>query len=272
MPKINHLDIYRQLNRSNCRECGLPACMAFALAVMRGDKKIEDCPHLDREAAKELSSGIITSDRDDEFQKAIGPLKKAMADVDFSAVAEGLGAVLDGNRLRIKCLGRDFLIDKHGGAESMVHINPWVLMPLLKYIKTHGNKEMTGRWISFGELQKGSSMEQYFTKRCEESLRLLADHHTDIFFDLIQIFGGRSADGFSADYARVIYPLPKVPFLILYWRAEGQFESRLRILVDSSADAYLDAHSIFALARGIVEMFKKILARHEELLPGLLAL
>ncbi len=272
MTKINHLEIYKRLNKSNCRECGLQTCMAFALAVINGDRNIEDCPHIDKEAIRELAGKIVVRDRDKDFEETIGPLKKALSDVDFDEVAKGLGAEFKADRLRIKCLGKDFFIDREGNLESAIHINTWIMMPLLKYIKTGGNRKLSGKWISFEELNKGATMAQYFHRRCEGPLQELAESHTDIFFDLIKIFGGRDAKGFSADYARIIHPLPKVPFLILYWKPEGHFGANLKVLLDSSADSYLDAHSIYVLARGIVEMFKRILSHHDELLPRLLAL
>jgi hypothetical protein len=272
MKKINHLEIYKRLNKTNCRDCGVPTCMAFALAVINGEKNIEDCPHLDAKAIREIAGRIVKIDRDKDVESAIDPLKKAISGVDFSAVEKGLGAKLVGDRLRINCLGKDFFMDKKGNLESAVHINTWIMMPLLKYIKTGGNRRLSGKWISFEELKKGNTMEQYFKRRCEEPLRQLADSHTDIFFDLLNIFGAKSLTGFSADYARVIHPLPKVPFLILYWKPEEHFESKLKVLLDSSANAYLDAHSIYVLSRGIVEMFKQILSKHEELLPKLLSL
>ncbi|MEN8263179.1 MAG: DUF3786 domain-containing protein [Nitrospirota bacterium] len=270
MTKINHLDIYKRLNKSNCRDCGLQTCMAFALAVINGDKKIEDCPHIDKEAIRALAGKIVVRDRD--FEETIGPLKKALSDVDFGEVANGLGAEPAGDRLRINCLGKDFFVDQEGNLESAIHINTWIMMPLLKYIKTGGNRKLLGKWISFEELNKGATMAQYFHRRCEGPLQELAESHTDIFFDLIKIFGGREAEGFSSDYARIIHPLPKVPFLILYWKPEGHFGAKLKVLLDSSADSYLDAHSIYVLARGIVEMFKRILSHHDELLPTLLSL
>jgi len=100
----------------------------------------------------------------------------------------------------------------------------------------------------------------------------MADSHTDIFFDLLDIFGGRPVKGFDTDHARVIYPLPKVPFLLLYWEPEEHFESKLRILFDSNTDAYLKIEPVYLLGRGLVEMFKNIIARREEVLPKLLAL
>ena len=272
MAGINHLELYSHLNKSNCRDCGVPTCMAFALAVINGEKNIKDCPHLERDAAEALDGKIVRRDRDRDFDTAIAPLRKAISEINFSAVAGGLGAEMDGERLRINCLGKDFFIDRKGNLESAIHINTWILMPLLKYIKTGGNKSLSGRWVAFEDLKKGVTMARYFNRRCEQPLRQLADSHTEIFFDLLNIFGGKRQKGYSADYARVIHPLPRLPFLLLYWKREGQFESNLKVLLDSTADTYLDAHSIYVLGRGIVEMFKRILSRHDELIPALLSL
>lgn len=270
--EIKPLDILRHLNRSNCRKCGVPTCLAFATAVISGEKKFSDCPSLSKEIAELLEKKIVKRSRDKKLEELLGPLKQEVSKVDFASVAEGLGAEYSGDRLRVKCLGKDFFIDRQGNIETQIHINTWVAAPLLKYIIMKGNVPLSKQWVSFEYLKRPSSVTRYFDRRCQEPLRQLAESHTDIFFDLINIFGGRSIDGFSADYARVIYPLPKVPFLVLYWRPVDQFESKLKLLLDSTADRYLDIDFIIALGRGLVEMFKKILARHEELIPRLLSL
>ena len=46
-PKV--LDILRCLPRTNCGECGMPSCMAFATALAEGDRAVEECPYLCRE-------------------------------------------------------------------------------------------------------------------------------------------------------------------------------------------------------------------------------
>jgi len=40
------LEINRLLPGTDCRECGLPSCMAFAVKFLKGEKRIEDCPEL----------------------------------------------------------------------------------------------------------------------------------------------------------------------------------------------------------------------------------
>ncbi len=269
---ISHLEIFKHLNQSNCRECGVPTCLAFATAVINGEKKFSDCPYLSREAADTLDKKIVIRGQYNKLLELLGPLKKELRGVDFRKVAKGLGAEYENGRLRIKCLGKDFTVDKNGNVESLIHINTWVAVPLLKYIIMGGREPLSGKWVSFNELNRASSVAQYFERRCEEPLRQFAESHTDIFFDLMNIFGAERAEGFSADYARIIYPLPKVPFLILYWKQDKQFESKLRLLMDSSADRYIEIEFIIGLGRGIVEMFKKILSKHEELMPTLLGL
>jgi len=44
MPQLNFMDVYKFLPKTNCKECGLPTCMAFALSLVKGEKKPEDCP------------------------------------------------------------------------------------------------------------------------------------------------------------------------------------------------------------------------------------
>jgi hypothetical protein len=269
---ISHLEIFKHLNKSNCRECGVPTCLAFATALINGEKKFSDCPYISRETAEQLDKKIVKRDRFKKMEEMLGPLKKQVSEIDFERVAEGLGAELKDDRLHVKCLGKDFTVDHKGNIESMIHVNTWVAGPLLKYIINGGSERLSGKWVSFGELKRASSVAQYFHKRCEEPLKHLADSHTGVFFDLINIFGGKEVKGFSADYARIIYPLPRVPFLILYWKPEEEFESKLSLLFDSTADQYIDIEFIIGLGRGFVEMIKKILSRHDELMPTLLAL
>ncbi len=43
--KPNALEIYKLLPRKNCRKCGV-TCMEFAVKLLKGEAKLEDCPLL----------------------------------------------------------------------------------------------------------------------------------------------------------------------------------------------------------------------------------
>jgi len=45
----NTMEIFKLLDKSNCRDCNKPTCLAFAAAVFLGQKRLDECPHLDKE-------------------------------------------------------------------------------------------------------------------------------------------------------------------------------------------------------------------------------
>ncbi|MBT8356207.1 MAG: Fe-S cluster protein, partial [Deltaproteobacteria bacterium] len=69
----NTMEIFKLLDKSNCKECNKPTCLAFAAAVFQGQKRLNECPHLDREAIgkyDETESNQMTMEQ--ERDEAIG--------------------------------------------------------------------------------------------------------------------------------------------------------------------------------------------------------
>jgi len=52
---LTGLDIYKLTPKSNCKECGFPTCMAFAMKVATGGVEIQKCPHMSEDALSKLS-------------------------------------------------------------------------------------------------------------------------------------------------------------------------------------------------------------------------
>jgi ArsR family metal-binding transcriptional regulator len=59
-PQPQVFQILKLLPKTNCRECGEPTCMVFAVAVTEGIKGAEDCPPLSLESRKKLSEYMAT--------------------------------------------------------------------------------------------------------------------------------------------------------------------------------------------------------------------
>jgi acetyl-CoA decarbonylase/synthase complex subunit gamma len=49
------MDIYKVLPKSNCKECGVQTCMAFAMQVAATKMALEDCPRISTEAQSQFS-------------------------------------------------------------------------------------------------------------------------------------------------------------------------------------------------------------------------
>lgn len=52
---VTGLDIYKKLPKTNCGECGVPTCLAFAMKLASGGATLDTCPHVSEEAKSELS-------------------------------------------------------------------------------------------------------------------------------------------------------------------------------------------------------------------------
>jgi hypothetical protein len=267
---MNHINIYKLLKKSNCGDCNVRSCFGFAISVFNGERKLEDCPHLDSQTFTKIKDSIKVRDHREEIERLIDPLKDKIALVDFQKVASGLGAEVKSGMLAVTCLGKEFLLDTNGNIHTLCHVNPWLKAPLLHYVINSGNAQLSGKWISYGELKNGIIMDQYFTKRCEEPLRDIADKYEGFLDDMVTIFKGSQVFIEKTDTSWIIYPFPKVPFLIMYWKAEEQSdipsESKLKILFDKSTDYFLNNEIIYVLGRGLVEMFTKISAKHYDII------
>lgn len=260
----NPLELYKILEKINCKQCLLPSCMAFAVAVVQGQKQLADCPYLDNHIVEQLEGKVkkhksLAYDQDQVLAK----LKQDIWAVDFASAPARLAAHLVDDKLAINCLGKNFLIAQTGEMVSDCHVNPWVHIPLLRYIIHCKGKELAGHWFPFGELRGAEDWSRFYSHRCEGPLLELIDAHTELVFEILHLFGAETMGGKSlADKSLIISPLPRVPFLINYWQPEDGFGSKINILFDRSAIANSDPESIYLLTRGIVEMFRQLIVRH----------
>ncbi len=52
---LKGLDIFKLTPKTNCKDCGNPTCMAFAMKVAQGSVSIDKCPHMSADALRQLS-------------------------------------------------------------------------------------------------------------------------------------------------------------------------------------------------------------------------
>ena len=53
---LKGLDIFKLTPKTNCKDCGSPTCMAFAMKVAQGANSISECPHMSAESLAKLSA------------------------------------------------------------------------------------------------------------------------------------------------------------------------------------------------------------------------
>ncbi len=268
------MDILKLLDKSNCRQCNEPTCMAFAAQVFQGKKKLSECPKLDSSIIEQYGQSDESQETaekprtsEEEVEAYVRSLKEKVGKIDLPAVAPKLGGVYENGRLTVKVLGKNFHVYPDGTLSAEIHTNPWVAVPVLTYITEGAGKDITGNWLTFRELKGGGAWQGLFRQRCEKPLKQIADNEYDLFVDLLDVFNGRPVDHLDADIARVFYVLPKVLIMICYWPPEEDFESNLNIYFDAAANDNLNIASINALGSGLARMFEKLAEKHSTRQP-----
>lgn len=259
------MDIFKLLEKTNCRKCDEKTCLAFAAAVFKGDRPLADCPQVPSEILRMYGDNQPNkpTDNEQDIENQMAELRARLAEIDFAAAARRIGAAYDGNRLVLKIMGKDFGVDRAGKIYTDIHVHPWVTSPILNYILHCRGTPVRGQWVPLRELPSGKDWYRLFGQRCEKPMKLIADSYVDLFADLVDIFNGQPVDGhYQSDMALVLRPLPLVPLLICYWRAEEGMPSDLNLFFDASAEDNLGIRGIYALGSGITLMFEKLALRH----------
>lgn len=53
---LSGLEIYKLLPKTNCKECGFPTCLAFAMQIAAKKASLDKCPHVSQDAKGKLES------------------------------------------------------------------------------------------------------------------------------------------------------------------------------------------------------------------------
>lgn len=259
----NAMEIFALLDKSNCKLCGEKTCLAFAGSVFLGRKHLDECPILDVESIPGLSKNALATEEDDLFLTYIDDLKAKVTKLDFAETSQRIGVQIESDELAIKVLGKRFCIAKDGSFATDLHVNPWLVVPMLNYILNCKGKQPTGDWVSFRELPEGKEKYALFKKRGEDVLKSIADTYTDFFNEIVHMFDGQSVtQQFESDISVVLYPFPLVPMMICYWKPDEDMDSSLYLYFDRSGGENLGVDSIFYLGTGIAQMFEKIAEHH----------
>ena len=74
---LSGIQIFKLLPKTNCKDCGFPTCLAFAMSLSQGKTELEKCPHVSEEAKGELS------------ESSEPPIRTVSIGVDGSALKAG---------------------------------------------------------------------------------------------------------------------------------------------------------------------------------------
>lgn len=259
------VDIYKDLPRTNCGECGKGSCFAFATAVYLEAFPLSACSHvadaLRDEMEGKLEEGRMkgVGRRPASSEQALRSLLGTLTGADFEALAGVSGTVYlpdggvgAGEAVRVRFLDTEYRVTRTD-VTALGNADPptvWVKILLLIYLTRAGGRAVEGRWIGYRDLPNTVSKARSF-EACTERIALeFAGRRTELEVAAVSM-GGRPADPGPADRAYLLEVLPRVPMLLLFWDREQEFPARASLLLDGSALDYLDQEALVFAAEAV---------------------
>ena len=116
---LTGIEIFKMLPKTNCKECGFPTCLAFAMALASGKAELDACPYVSDEAREKLAEASAPP---------IRPIKLAMKD-------------------GVKAIGGETVMFRH----EKTFFNPTVIAGLLTTAMS--DADVDAKIAQFGKLQ-----------------------------------------------------------------------------------------------------------------------
>ena len=120
------IEFFKLLPKTNCKDCGQPTCLAFAMQLANQKAKIEDCPHIEQSSKDTLNESAAPPVRTVSFggknkidmggetvlyrheRRFVNPTAYALTVSDSSDVKERIAYI---NKLRFERVGTVFQVD-----------------------------------------------------------------------------------------------------------------------------------------------------------------
>ncbi|MBW1646133.1 MAG: DUF3786 domain-containing protein [Deltaproteobacteria bacterium] len=255
------LQLLKMLPRTNCGDCGYQTCMAFATHVLREGEDPARCPHfapdklkLVQETLKHQEEAGITA-FPEHFISAKQHVIDKIRDYDLAALAPFLGARCERRQgeevLVLRLLNRLYAVGKQevtalDGEEQDI----WEHVLLYNYIAQACRRPLSGKWLAMGELPGALAKKKAFEEGCEDKIaRAYTGRPAALRTALAGLEATFPAMETNAELHAVFYPLPRVPFLLLFWDAdlEDGFPAKVKIMFDETVLCFLDIESLVFL-------------------------
>ena len=163
----NAMAVFKLLPRTNCKKCNETTCLAFASKVFLGQKEVDQCPFIgsdiiDKYQNQPHKETLVEKQQQTEIKK----MKQKIAACDLKDAADRTGGVYADGRMTLRIMGKPFSIDHNGDLFSNIHINPWVVSNILRYVLTCKGIPLTQNGCLSESLKEaGSKMDCLFKRR-----------------------------------------------------------------------------------------------------------
>jgi len=255
--RLTPIHLYKLTPRTNCGECGLASCLAFATQVATGQECLDVCPHLEGHVkeslrarlSEQLEAGIGL--KREGFEKALQFLREEIGKWNFETIASSLGATLieveERPALEIAYFGNPVTVTHHDVTRASGEgFNPWEKILILNYV-IGGATDPSGVWVGMEKLPNSVSKIKSLKTHCEDRLaKAFAGRMHQLRSAVSSLGQELSFVEEKVDIAAEFRILPNLSVRVFWWDedpAEG-FQSQAKFVFDSRVLQVVDLESL----------------------------
>jgi len=267
---LSVVDLYRDiLPKTNCGDCGFPACLAFASIVVSEKLPLGNCPHIEsgivEKCQKELDEQYTSGKwlKRDMAQDALEWAKQRSASVKISDLPDRIGGKLitkdDAVSLELPYFTDSIFISENGILKKDdSELTRWEQVFIYNHMAQGGSKLPSGKWKGLVELPNTVSKIKSMIEHVETPLIERFSGKPDELLAAAKPLGGLDmTDNIkSADLAVFFRPLPRIPVMLVFWdedKIDG-FEAEVKLLFDETITEHLDIESIMFLSERLSQL------------------
>lgn len=267
---LSVVDLYRDvLPKTNCGDCGFPACLAFASIVVSEKLPLGNCPHLDvgviENCQKELDEQYASGKwlKRDMAKDALEWAKQRSASVKIVNLPDRIGGKLikkdEGVALELPYFTDSIIITEYGILKrDGSDLTRWEQVFIYNHMAQGGSKLPSGKWKGLVEFPNTVSKIKSMVEHVEVPLIERYSGKLDELLVAAKQLGGLDMSHTikSADLAVLFRPLPRIPVMLMFWdedKIEG-FEAEVKLLFDETITEHLDIESIMFLSERLRQL------------------
>lgn len=253
-------EILKRVPRTNCGQCGYPACLAFAAHVAKSGEDPQKCPYidlsgLDLDLSQNTALDQLAQERDLEL---IRHLKSKLNALDLNALSQPLGGEYTKDHLCFRYLDQEVMVNKeHLLINNELPEDPRDQILLYNYIHFGGGTLPDQEWVGLESLPNSISKVRTLSTYCEEKLAAFFQGRApEEILALCSPVGGKKLSGTTASAAFTIPVLPKIPQQLFFWDEEPEdgFAAKVKILFPANVLNFLDIESLVFTAERMAEL------------------
>ena len=172
--------------------------------------------------------------------------------IDLDSIAEKLGGRVEKDEMVLSFFGQPYRISSRGITDPFGKQPPMgISVVLCKYLLLCPDiPSLDKEWVSYRDFKNTAPLVHSFINHTE---RPIVQNYSNRLKDLVaacEKLGGRDP-GLNLNYQliMILYPLPKVPLLLLFDDVDEEFPAQCKVLFERRAEHYLDPECLAIIGR-----------------------